>query len=92
MIESVKETVNGVFRVLYDDPGISNKEKKYIVVFGDQETFGSCTAETSEEYGFYASTFLQFLKVTKDNFTIYHNFSEIIILQIWTMDCLETIK
>ena len=43
MTESVKETVNGVFRVLSDDPGISNKEKEYTLVFGDQETFCSCT-------------------------------------------------
>ena len=39
MIESVKETVNGVFRVLSDDPGISNEEKEYTLVFDDQETF-----------------------------------------------------
>ena len=43
MIESAKETVNGVFRVLSDDPGIGNEEKEYTVVFGDQETFCSCT-------------------------------------------------
>ena len=43
MTESVKETVNGVFRVLSDDPGISSEEKEYTVVFGDQETFCSCT-------------------------------------------------
>ena len=43
MIESVKKTANGVFCVLSDDPGISNEEKEYTVVFGDQETFCSCT-------------------------------------------------
>ena len=45
MIESVKETVNGVFLVLSDDPGISNEEKEYTVVFGDQEAFCSCTCQ-----------------------------------------------
>ena len=94
MIKSVKETVNGVFRALPDDLGISNEEKEYTVVFGVQETFCSCTCRVvpAEEHGFYVSTFLQLLKVIKSNFTIYHNFSEIIILQIWTMDCLETMK
>ena len=43
MIKSVKETVNGVFRALPDDLGISNEEKEYTVVFGVQETFCSCT-------------------------------------------------
>ena len=43
MIESVKETVKGVFRVLSDDPGISSEKKEYTVVFGDKETFCSCT-------------------------------------------------
>ena len=43
IIESVKETANGVFCVLSDDPGISNEEKEYSVVFGDQETFCGCT-------------------------------------------------
>ena len=42
MTESVKEAVNRVFRVLPDDPGISNEEKEYTVVFGDQEKFCSC--------------------------------------------------
>ena len=33
MIESAKGTVNGVFRVLSNDPGISDEEKGYYVVF-----------------------------------------------------------
>ena len=91
MIESVKETVNGVFRVLSDDPGISNEEKECTVVFGDQETFCSCTCRDFRRTRLLCRHFLQLLRVIKSNFTIYH-FSEIITLQIWTMDCLETMK
>ena len=92
MIESVKETVNGVFRVLSDDLEISNEEKKYTVVFGDQETFCSCTCRDFRRTRLLCKDCLQLLKVMKSNFTIYHNFSEIIILQIWTMDCLKKMK
>ena len=43
MIESVREAADGSFFVSSDDPGISDEVKEYNVVFGNQETFCSCT-------------------------------------------------
>ena len=91
MIVSVKETVNGMFRVLSDDPGISNEEKEYIAAFGDQKTLCSCTCRDFRRTWPLFKLFFAVIESNR-NITIYHNFSEIIILQIWTIDCLETMK
>ena len=74
MIESVKETVNGVFRVLSDDPGISNEEKEYTLVFGDQETFCSYTCRD------FRSTRLlckHFFPVIESNEKQFHDISQL---------------
>ena len=91
MIVSVKETVNGMYRALADDPGISNEEKKYIAAFGDQKTFCSRTCRDFRRTWPLFKLFFAVIESNR-NITIYHNFSEIIILQIWTIDCLETMK
>ena len=91
MIVSVKETVNGMYRALADDPGISNEEKEYIAAFGDQKTFCSRTCRDFRRTWPLFKLFFAVIESNR-NITIYHNFSEIIILQIWTIDCLETMK
>ena len=74
MIESVKKTVNGVFRVLSDDPGISNEEKEYTVVFGDQETFCSCACREFRRTRFLCK---QSFVVIESNKKQFHDISQL---------------
>ena len=74
MIESVKETVNGVFRVLSDDPGISNEEKEYTVVFGDQETFCSCICQDFRRTRLLCKHFFTVIESNKKQF---HDISQL---------------
>ena len=74
MIESVKETANGVFCVLSDDPGISNEEKEYTVVFGDQETFCSCTCRDFRRTRLLCKHFFAVIESNKKQF---HDISQL---------------
>ena len=74
MIESVKETVNGVFRVLSDDSGIINEEKEYTVVFGDKETFCSCTCRDFRRTQFLCKHFFAVIESNKKQF---HDISQL---------------
>ena len=92
MTESVKETVNGLFRVLSDDPGIRNEAKEYTVVFGDQETFCSCTCRDIRRTRIICKHFFAVIESNKKQFQDIsqlfrdHHFTN------WTKDCLETMK
>ena len=74
MTESVRETVNGLFRVLSDDPGISNEEKEYTVVFGDQETFYSCTCRDFRRTRLLCKHFFEVIESNKKQF---HDISQL---------------